>query len=544
MQKRKWALCARTLILMLPALLFGQSERGTISGLVKDPSGAVVPNAKVTVTNTETAFRSETVTSSDGNYYVPYLSPGSYRIEIEVQDPKNRSHVDRWRYGVVNYLQIIKLKRLSGPQAVDLALIDPDLEANLFDLDAIDLSATPRLIGEAISRARLQDAAGVTRMDIKRQTFILPKPTSGDVRWSLRVESGREHAEVFANYQGVIVGLDLSGTQRAKTLNLLKQPELVVEAAAAFRAAVGVEPVLTTVRVSEKTVSFGTNIPERVNVIPGMPATSSFTWDLNGLQQRLGAIDVNAQMGTQRPPPFSVDDVKWAILAKLEQDALAKVATPHAAVSRVGVAKSSEGPGGAVFAWTVEITDPGGEVTSVVADVSGAIVRVVLPKSLRPKADWLAPATIADAIRRVGTIFGPDAKIASIVFEDQRARITVDDPANGGRPATFAFTADTLIRAAISFSLDSLGPRFSVRDLAPLTESKFAALEADALKRLGAQKMVYLESVTIGSSVFVSSAGGHAIEIRVRDAAVDSVSAHYFWVVYDFNGRVLDFVTP
>ena len=37
MEKRRWALCATTLILMLPALLFGQSERGTISGLVKDP---------------------------------------------------------------------------------------------------------------------------------------------------------------------------------------------------------------------------------------------------------------------------------------------------------------------------------------------------------------------------------------------------------------------------------------------------------------------------------------------------------------------------
>jgi hypothetical protein len=42
-----------------------------------------------------------------------------------------------------------------------------------------------------------------------------------------------------------------------------------------------------------------------------------------------------------------------------------------------------------------------------------------------------------------------------------------------------------------------MGPRFGVRDLAPLTESKFTALEADALKRLGMQKTVYLESVTM-----------------------------------------------
>src|SRR5438046_6236554 len=75
-------LCILALILAA-AQAVGQTQTATLVGAVRDSTGAVVPGAKVTVINTETAFRSETVTSSDGNYYVPYLSPGPYQIVLE-----------------------------------------------------------------------------------------------------------------------------------------------------------------------------------------------------------------------------------------------------------------------------------------------------------------------------------------------------------------------------------------------------------------------------------------------------------------------------
>lgn len=318
----------------------------------------------------------------------------------------------------------------------------------------------------------------------------------------------------------------------------------MVEAAASFRAALGAEPVLTEVSMDGKTVSFGTNIRDKTFGVGGMPATSSFSWSLDGLIQRLGHIDINAQMGTPGPAPFSVDDVDWTILAKLEADSLAKVAIPQARVTRIGVEKSSTGPGGPVLAWTVEITDPSGEVTSVVADTKGAIQRVVLPESRRPKIVWLDPAALAGAVSRVGAIFGPNVRIASIVADDRGGRITVDEPANGGRAATFDFSADGVSRAGMSFSLDSTGPRFGVADLASLTEQKIAKLEAEALKKLGEGKTMYLESFRIGPHPFVREAGARAIEVRVRDVPEDSVRAEYGWIVYDFDGRVLDFVTP
>ncbi|MGN6748599.1 MAG: hypothetical protein ACTHJS_08405, partial [Xanthobacteraceae bacterium] len=237
---------------------------------------------------------------------------------------------------------------------------------------------------------------------------------------------------------------------------------------------------------------------------------------------------------------FAIADVDWTMLGKLEDAAIAKAGVPSSLVTRVGLAGSSEQPGQPVLLWTVEVTDPDGEVTRVFADTKGTITRVLLPQSRRPKIDWRDPAALAGAIVRIGAIFGPDARIASIVADEREARITLDDPVHGGQPATFEFSGDGVTRATISFSLESMGPRFAIVDLAALNEQKLAALEADALKKLGGLKQVYLESVTIGAHPFVRQAGAHAIEVRLRDVPEDSVRANYAWIVYDFSGRALD----
>ena len=63
--------------------LFAQEYRGTILGRVTDPSGAVVPKAKITVINTETNTASDTTTNSEGTYRAPFLLPGTYKVVAE-----------------------------------------------------------------------------------------------------------------------------------------------------------------------------------------------------------------------------------------------------------------------------------------------------------------------------------------------------------------------------------------------------------------------------------------------------------------------------
>jgi len=62
---------------------FAQLPTGTIIGTVKDSSGGTMPDAQVTVTNTETNESRSTTTAGDGLYRFPALQPGRYSLKVE-----------------------------------------------------------------------------------------------------------------------------------------------------------------------------------------------------------------------------------------------------------------------------------------------------------------------------------------------------------------------------------------------------------------------------------------------------------------------------
>jgi hypothetical protein len=67
------------------ALLFAQSDRGVITGTVKDSTGAVVPGAQVTATHVATNSTFKTNTTSSGDFTVPSLPVGAYKVRVENQ---------------------------------------------------------------------------------------------------------------------------------------------------------------------------------------------------------------------------------------------------------------------------------------------------------------------------------------------------------------------------------------------------------------------------------------------------------------------------
>src|SRR5450432_2713328 len=70
-------------LLVLVASLFGQSERGTITGTVTDTSGAAVPQAKITATETGTNVAVTVQSNETGDYTLPNLPIGLYSVRIE-----------------------------------------------------------------------------------------------------------------------------------------------------------------------------------------------------------------------------------------------------------------------------------------------------------------------------------------------------------------------------------------------------------------------------------------------------------------------------
>lgn len=85
----------RLAILALVCIAFGlaQSDLGSISGFVKDPSGATVPNAKVTAKN-QTGLERHATTNESGYYTVTNIPPGVYSISVEATGFKRFDSTD------------------------------------------------------------------------------------------------------------------------------------------------------------------------------------------------------------------------------------------------------------------------------------------------------------------------------------------------------------------------------------------------------------------------------------------------------------------
>src|SRR6266436_6570444 len=67
---------------LVAATLCAQTGVGQIQGTVTDASGAVVPNAAVTLENVLTDNRFQSVSSETGFYVFPSLVPGEYRLNV------------------------------------------------------------------------------------------------------------------------------------------------------------------------------------------------------------------------------------------------------------------------------------------------------------------------------------------------------------------------------------------------------------------------------------------------------------------------------
>jgi hypothetical protein len=76
-----WAVVA--LLLMLGAIPASAQSTGTILGVVKDTSGAVVPGATVSITNLETGLSRTVPSGADGAFRAPALPVGRYNLRIE-----------------------------------------------------------------------------------------------------------------------------------------------------------------------------------------------------------------------------------------------------------------------------------------------------------------------------------------------------------------------------------------------------------------------------------------------------------------------------
>src|SRR5215470_4608446 len=80
----KFRLACRIVFLvgLFSATLLRAQDSASVTGTVRDSSGASVANAQVTVSATDRGITRETSTNSDGEYSVPALPPGAYNVSV------------------------------------------------------------------------------------------------------------------------------------------------------------------------------------------------------------------------------------------------------------------------------------------------------------------------------------------------------------------------------------------------------------------------------------------------------------------------------
>ncbi|WP_162539250.1 carboxypeptidase regulatory-like domain-containing protein [Granulicella sp. WH15] len=77
-------ICFLFVVVLLAAIsAFAQFEAGSVIGTVKDPTGAIIANAKVEIKSLATNSTRETVSNSSGEWSFPALQPGRYQVTVK-----------------------------------------------------------------------------------------------------------------------------------------------------------------------------------------------------------------------------------------------------------------------------------------------------------------------------------------------------------------------------------------------------------------------------------------------------------------------------
>jgi len=71
-----WSVLVVSVAVGLSSVIWGQAITGAIVGAVTDATGAVTPDAKVTIANKNTGYAAHTATDMSGQYRTPSLPPG------------------------------------------------------------------------------------------------------------------------------------------------------------------------------------------------------------------------------------------------------------------------------------------------------------------------------------------------------------------------------------------------------------------------------------------------------------------------------------
>jgi hypothetical protein len=190
----RFLLLCLAVFVLAGAVLWAQTETGQITGTVTDPTGAVIPNAKVTARSTTTGATRSTVTNSTGLYSVTGLLPGRY--QVTVSNP-----------GFSNMMKQVDLP-VGGAVGLDFRM-EVSQAATTVEVSAetpVEVNTETQTLGTVITRQQVIDLPTLTR---NPYSLILTAPNVSD-----------QDPAAQNNQVGQGAGAAING-QRASSTNVL-----------------------------------------------------------------------------------------------------------------------------------------------------------------------------------------------------------------------------------------------------------------------------------------------------------------------------------
>lgn len=189
--RRGWVsglMAAVFLLLLMPLHLYGQAV-SRINGEVTDQAGAVVPEAKVTVTNVDTNVARATTTTSAGTYLIIDVIPGTYVVKVEKSG---------FRMSVTNNVVVV-----GGATSTANAILQPGTVSETVEVNApsVELQTEQPEIGTTLPEVLAQDLPQLVQGSVRQiDNFIFLVPGVTGNGFSHRINGGvDQQTEVMFN---------------------------------------------------------------------------------------------------------------------------------------------------------------------------------------------------------------------------------------------------------------------------------------------------------------------------------------------------------
>lgn len=193
MNRLRCLLLTLCVIALAIAPMYAQKTTGVLTGVVTDPSGAVVANAPVTVTDTATGATRTVKTDAQGVYSVPELNPTTYRINVKAANYKE---------SVTNGVEVHVASTATVNIKLQLGKITETVEV---EANAVQVQTDSAVLGSVV------DAQQVAELPLNGRNFM------GLTQLAPGVSAGNGYDGVSKGLKG---GVDFSVNGNAVTNNL------------------------------------------------------------------------------------------------------------------------------------------------------------------------------------------------------------------------------------------------------------------------------------------------------------------------------------